>query len=115
MMVKFVCNSFCTASVKRSHDCTVSGNSGVGGAGEDIADDHSHRNQSDSPARSSAEVVSPSTSIISAKKKMVSSSLFSSYNHCQYIYIYFSKYWCEFFSHEFLETNWTKDSINEDV
>lgn len=59
-----------SASVKRSHDCTVSGNSGVGGAGEDIADDHSHRNQSDSPARSSAEVVSPSTSIISAKKKM---------------------------------------------
>ncbi|XP_038896875.1 protein TIME FOR COFFEE-like isoform X2 [Benincasa hispida] len=61
-----------SASVKRSHDCTVSGNSGVGGAGEDIADDHSHRNQSDSPARSSAEVVSPSTSIISAKKKMKS-------------------------------------------
>ncbi|KAA0064078.1 protein TIME FOR COFFEE isoform X1 [Cucumis melo var. makuwa] len=59
-----------SASVKRSHDCTVSGNSGVGGAGEDIADDHSHRNQTDSPARSSAEVVSPSTSIISAKKKM---------------------------------------------
>ncbi|XP_023514027.1 protein TIME FOR COFFEE-like isoform X3 [Cucurbita pepo subsp. pepo] len=61
-----------SASVKRSHNCTVSGNSGVGGAGEDIADDHSNRNQSDSPARSSAEVVSPSTSIISAKKKMKS-------------------------------------------
>ena len=74
MMVKFVFNSFCTASIKRSHDCTVSGNSGVGGAGEDIADDHSHRNQSDSPARSSAEVVSPSTSVVSSKKKMVSSS-----------------------------------------
>ncbi|XP_022150282.1 protein TIME FOR COFFEE isoform X2 [Momordica charantia] len=43
------------------------GNSGVGGAGEDIADDPSHRNPSDSPARSSAEVVSPS---IFAKKKM---------------------------------------------
>ncbi|KAG6575907.1 Protein TIME FOR COFFEE, partial [Cucurbita argyrosperma subsp. sororia] len=62
-----------SASVKRSHDCTVSGNSGVGGAGEDIADDHSHRNQSDSPARSSAEVVSPSTSVVSSKKKMKSS------------------------------------------
>ena len=78
IMVKFVFNSFSTASVKRSHNCTVSGNSGVGGAGEDIADDHSNRNQSDSPARSSAEVVSPSTSIISAKKKMVSSLPFLS-------------------------------------
>lgn len=114
MIVKLVFNSVSTASVKRSHDCTVSGNSGVGGAGEDIADHSHHRNPSDSPARSSAEVVSPSTSMISGKKKMVSLSLifplsliiiflFITYN--------FLKLFC---MHEFLEANWTKDSINED-